>query len=272
MKALNQPIAILAATLLTLIPICGTSHAAVGGSDGGGGDARCAEFSDQVGRIAMGLMNIGQEDINEVSKVVIAKDLWQIKRSMRCLPVAQLDRQARSNPETLETRLFVDSWAKNTEYGKFRLAAHELAVLARYENDGEYFVSNEIVKILSQKSSEFATLVKRKNSLADTVITNPDGSVTFVNPRALDANGRALLIHAFKGAFTPSDQVASGVCKFFGFKRLIDHSEKGIEEHNDTKRLVTVTTISAAGYLAQTETFKVYSVSVPVFTSVTCQD
>lgn len=144
---------------------------------GNGGETNCAEYSDFVGRIVSILYKVGQNEVDTVNPLIRVSDLWDVKRKLVCKPVIQLDRHARSYTSDTHTDLLTSEWAKLSVPQKVRLAAHELAVLANYEKDGEYFMSNDMVAIAEANSEYFKNL-----TLAEQVIQNPDGTVTFLKP------------------------------------------------------------------------------------------
>lgn len=166
------------AVIITMSMVSFFSHAAgEGAGSGGGGDVRCYEYSNLVGQIVKSLAVVGQEKIDSVNPLIRVDQLVGIKQKLKCLPVKKLDRQARSYSEDVRTDLLVTEWQRLEHVEKIKLASHELSVLAGYETDGEYFVSEDIVKIAIENS------VDLKNQMsADTVKNNPDGSVTFHYP------------------------------------------------------------------------------------------
>ncbi len=143
----------------------------------GGGDIRCAEFSDLARKLASALSQAGQIEVNKIDPKIRVLRIEEISSELRCLPVKVLDREARSYPSEMRIDLLVDRWDDLTAIKKLRLVAHELAVLAEYEAEGEYSVSENILNI-AKEHSQFI-----RNSLsASTTITNPDKSVTLFNP------------------------------------------------------------------------------------------
>jgi|GEM_PF-4843168 hypothetical protein len=179
-----------------------------GNSGGGGGDIRCSEYSDMVGRIALVLNNIGQEKVSETLSVVNVKDLWQIKKGLRCIPASKLNRQAFSVPSTRITRLMVEEWQTLSQREKYRLATHELAVLAELEGDGEYFISDELLKII-RESGKLAI----EPVVSEMLTKNPDGSVTYFQPQILNSSGVAVAI------LGDHDSSFTSLCMFLGYKK-----------------------------------------------------
>lgn len=177
-------VSMLTKTFVLLICLSTSSFALAskidGAGSGGGGDVRCFEYSNLVGEVVKSLAIAGQDKVDQLNPLIRVNDLITIKSKLKCLPVEELDRQARSYPEDLHTDLLVSNWDKLGQMEKINLASHELSILAKYENDGEYFVSEDIIKIVSENSKYL------KNQLAaERVINNTDGSVTFFNPFVL---------------------------------------------------------------------------------------
>lgn len=162
-----------------------------GGMGSGGGYVYCAEYQDMVGRIASALVTVGQGTVDGTNKVIRVNDLWSIKKVLTCLPVVELDRQARSNPTSKHTDLLIQvfngiiPWQNLSKTEQMRLAAHELAVLAGYENDGEYFISSDMISILKRYSSQFKLI----DVTADQIFTSADGSVTLYRPYVVGPDG-----------------------------------------------------------------------------------
>jgi hypothetical protein len=138
---------------LTLFGSLLMSSAYAGPRSGGGGDFRCAEYADLADRIASTLAEVGQEKVNSVNDTIRVDDMERVSKRLVCIPVSSLDRQARSYPASGRTDLLVFSWEGLSRPEKVRLTAHEMSILAGYEVDGEYSVSNKLVEIL-QKSSK----------------------------------------------------------------------------------------------------------------------
>lgn len=183
-----------------------SDHAAAkGGMDGGGGDPHCAEYANIAGKISVALARVGQENINKINPLVDARSFWEVKKQMRCVPTESLDRVARSYRPSVKgqpyTELLVSEWAKLSFIAKARLATHELAVMAGYENDGEYFVSEPLFNEIAKHVDDF------KSPFGGEQIYNKDGSVTFVNP-------------TFQGrrVYAAWTDTAMGACRFAGFK------------------------------------------------------
>jgi hypothetical protein len=209
----------------------------------GGGDARCYEYTNLVGEIVKTLVTTGQEKIDQVDSVIRVSELLKIKSALRCIPVDQLDRQARSYPEEVYTDLLVKDWEKLNSLDKINLASHELAVLAKYENDGEYYISEDIVKIVASNSKKL-----RDQMNAEQVTYKADGTATFQNP-FIRINNENRLFGAEKqrdheyyffvisyGDFKQYTQdinaTAKSLCLYLGYKESISFNLVGSK--NDT--------------------------------------
>ncbi|MFL5812783.1 MAG: hypothetical protein ACJ763_04345 [Bdellovibrionia bacterium] len=226
---------IFAFTLLTSLLV---SPAHAGPRSGGGGDARCLEYANLMGEIVKTLALAGQDKINAINPLVRLDDLIQVKRNLRCLPVVQLDRQARSNPATGQTDLLVNEWEKLDLNQKLGLTAHEMSVLAGYENDGEYYISEDLVKIARTNSQAINNRMS-----ADQVMENNDGSVTFIRPFAM-VNGKKFYFGTenkyAKALFLGipvdtihvenerSEPVAQGICKFLQYQNATSYSQSEV--------------------------------------------
>ncbi len=218
-------------TLTAAIP----SLSYAGAGSGGGGDPRCSEYSNVMGNIIKALALAGQDKINSVNPLIRLDDLIKIKQNLKCLPVEELDREARSYPADGHTDLVVDEWEKQGLYEKVNLTAHELSVLAGYENDGEYFVSEDIVKIVRDSSQKMNNLMS-----AEQVIDNPDGSVTLIRPFAVIEGKKTyfatetrtttgyflfVTIGSSKSSWTNPEYKAQGICKFLRYQEKIAYSQ-----------------------------------------------
>lgn len=193
-----------------------------GGQEGKGGDPYCAEFSDSLGRIAAALKTMGQEKINLVNAVINESDLWNIKKRFKCKPVDQLDRQAKSFSAKTETHLDWQKFRDLKFYNRIRLIAHELCVLAEYEGDGEYFVSDDLMRLLTENSEYFKFKLQ-----AEEVIRNPNGSVTFVAP-FLVIGEKVYPFATYQDGEIWGDNAkivaALGICRFMGRKSVETYS------------------------------------------------
>ncbi|MFL5812437.1 MAG: hypothetical protein ACJ763_02570 [Bdellovibrionia bacterium] len=129
-----------------------SSLAHAGKESSGGGNASCAEFADIAGMIVGGLKSLGQAKVSAINPKVKITDLNNVYERLRCIPVNTLDRQARSYPREGRTDLLVKEWRRLSDEKKQRLVAHELAVLARYEVDGQYNISDDITYLADAQS------------------------------------------------------------------------------------------------------------------------
>lgn len=189
-----------------------------GGVNGGGGDVRCAEYQTMAGRIALAFRQIGQPKVNETLDLINVKQIWEIKQGLKCIPDSQIPRQAVSIPSQKLTKLKGEDWEKFNSFEKMRLTLHELAVLAGYEKDGEYMISEVMLELLQKNSVYFNDL-----SHAEHTIRNPDETVTFLNPFVLDQNGKPAYISA-------RDFAGETFCKYIGYFTSV--KEVGVHTHD----------------------------------------
>lgn len=203
---------------------------AVGGADGGGGDARCSEFYHLASKLSVELAKIGQPGIDRVDPLIRADQLRTIVRQLKVLPVHNLDRQARSDSKTLTTSLDVDQYEKLSFLEKLRLVCHELMVLAEVEADGEYAVSDDLYSLA--QTTRLGLGLKSVNYLM-----NSDGTYTVFWPFYFDGFKRH---NISAGNYSSLD----GVCKYLGFS-LYQHFTGNIYTVQDGP----VVAISDSGYL-----------------------
>jgi hypothetical protein len=187
-----------------------------------------------MGEIVKSLALVGQDKINAVNPLVRLDDLIKVKRNLKCLPVQELDREARSYPADGHTDLLVSEWEKQDLYEKISLTTHEMSVLASYENDGEYYISEDLVKIVRTNSQSINNQMS-----AEQVIENKEGSVTLVRPFAMIEGIKVYygiearisqLMYPIIGV-NGSDRlnlgntvtVSEGVCKYLGYQNALDY-------------------------------------------------
>jgi hypothetical protein len=239
------------------LALCGSlapAQTRQGTRDGTGGDTRCEEYVNLVGKITLAFKKIGQAEVQKHNPVLDVEKLWSIKRTpLKCVPVEKLDREARSNSKTMVTTLLAPSWEKRTPYKKLRLAIHELAVLAEYEGEGEYFFSDEMTEILLKYPSEIATMLKRRYELADQTIYNQDGSTTFLVPRVeVKIPGEDVLRRSITVTDTLSvEELGQVVCKFFGYSGAL-HAANGSRRRSREVYNWGGVSFSSKGYVEQT--------------------
>ena len=202
----------LSLTLAAALSFNSSTLFAKGDVDGGGGDARCAEYLDITAKVAIALKKIGQEKISKENPIIKADEIWNIRRApLKCLPGKDLDRQARSYPDKKLTKLDVEKWEKMNRYEKIRLAMHELSVLARYEGDGEYFISDDIKNLLKENPNRLQ--MDMYGEFAKAIVKNKNGSITFFDPFFV-INGKKLLLGRFREiSLYTRTQVANAACK-----------------------------------------------------------
>ena len=176
------------------------------------------------------LKTIGQEKVSRENAVINVDELLRIKQSpLKCLPVKNLDRQARSIPAEKLTKLDAEDWEKMTMFEKIVLVNHELSVLAKYETDGEYFISEDIETILRDNSNSLQIYMYGK--YAKDVDKNPDGSFSLIKPFVIleRKSYRVLTIHSKMLGYNNG---LPGLCLRFGLSA--HESEPGyIDSVND---------------------------------------
>jgi hypothetical protein len=222
--------------LTLFVTLMGSAHA--GPRSGGGGDPRCAEFSNLMGEVVKTLAIVGQDKLNSINPLVRLEDLIKVKRNLRCLPVEELDREAISYPADGHTDLLVSEWENQGMREKLSLTTHEMCVLAGYENDGEYYVSEDLVKAVRANSRKINDQMN-----AEQVIENNDGSTTFVRPFAVmngqkfyfgtEArynNGYLLVIPMTSGLISEQklenpELLAQGICKYLQYQTAVAFSQ-----------------------------------------------
>lgn len=181
-----------------------------GGNSGGGGDIRCAEYSDLVGKIVSTLHGSDPENVAKELHGLDVKVLLRVKKNLKCFPVQELNRQAFSYPQTVTTKLLASSWEEMTYPEKVRLATHELCVLAGYEFDGQYALSQKIMQYLVVPLAIYG----RQNF----GILYSDGSTAFQFPNAEGAWVRGSTI-----------QEADSLCKYLGMGRALKFEVKELK-------------------------------------------
>lgn len=143
--------------LLTTLTLTATAHADGGdgagpGTPGGvvgkapneiGGHAACGQFGDTATKIIAALGRVTQPEIDKTNSMIKISELQEVKKKLTCVPVTTLDRQlqAASDPNAVQTKLLFKSWFHAPPIDRIRLTAHELAVLAQYENSMKKRVS-----------------------------------------------------------------------------------------------------------------------------------
>jgi len=205
---------------LTAIPSqAQNSEVVPGHHTGSGGDSRCADYSDTVSNLASTLFNIGQERMNQINKLVDVTLLWNLSRELKCIPQANLDRDARTDPATKTTYLKTDRWEQLGLLQKARLATHELAVLANLEREGEYRISDAVLNLA--RTHSLMNYLKSKK-----YILNADESITFIEPGYMDlASEEADWYQIDK------DSPVEGVCKYLGYRFALDMKSKSHSTH-----------------------------------------
>ncbi len=125
-----------------------TTLLADGGETRNGGDSACSEFNSFVARIHIAALDIGQMGFDAVNPKIQVHEIARVRKDGKCLPVEDLDREARSDREQMTVYLDRNKWAGLNLERRTRLAAHEVSVLLSYEGEGEYHVSDELFRLL----------------------------------------------------------------------------------------------------------------------------
>lgn len=280
-SSVSSLFAVVTVTLLSQSP------AFAGAGSGGGGDPRCSEYSNLMGEIVKSLAIAGQDKISAVNPLVRLDDLVKVKRNLKCLPVKELDREARSYPADGHTDLLVSEWEKQDLNQKINLTAHEMSVLATYENDGEYYISEDLVKIVRASSKSINAQMS-----AEQVVENVDGSVTLDHPFAMiegqkiyfgiEANISRSNLTMFgslvpkkQGFARPAQDEAEGVCKYLGYQGVLDNalSNEGRYTYVDASpdgHLLGLKTKSETVY-DKAGPYMVTEYEVHTFQSITCK-
>lgn len=239
LKGLNRGILMIAMTVgASLLP----TQAHGGGAHGGGGHHSCQEYVGLAGRIVYELTKIEKNqpelikslpiELNRYKEIL--KGAGDLKKPLTCLPVEQLDRDARSYQDSNSTNLLWQSWNNLILPKKIQLTVHELCVLAGDEVDGQYNVSKDILAIVMQSSSTLKYELQ-----AESVRVNNNKTVTFIRPLA-EVNGEIIYfgyhrvivdsVYALRGLIgtRPSHEYSKtdtyNICKFLGFKRPVSMS------------------------------------------------
>lgn len=187
------------------------------------------------------------------------------------------------NNERLEnnytTTLIVKEWEKLKFSDKLRLITHEFAIAADYENDGEYFISSDFIKILQAKSKYFFY-----RSRAKIVQENPDGTVFFNGPHYyvdLESDQVTLIDgyssesipitreHRIAYEYTNMSSDVNGVCKFLGLSEAI-----GYETYTSGAAASTLASINSNGHVTKTKIAAVYNtqgIGAKIIDSITCK-
>lgn len=210
------------ATCLIALLLALFSHLAIA-SDGtntsGGGDANCQEFNDIAGEVTVALAKVGQRNIAAENPLVRLDDLVKIKRALRCVPENGIPRHAISFPAQKLTKLNSEKWARLNKIQKTNLVIHELAVLAQYEQDGEYYISKSIRNVLAEHPNSLSVLLRLSNVTANEVIVNErDGYVTIVDPYVTFSQHPHLKYRIPKREKFSAWEESNAICKYFGLQ------------------------------------------------------
>ncbi|MEC9281584.1 MAG: hypothetical protein VX642_02645 [Bdellovibrionota bacterium] len=168
-----------------LIPILFTG-VAMAGKASEGGEKYCMQFSNIAGKIANDLLAIGNEKVQKIVPGIDVNEFWERKKVMSCVPVIFLDRTAKSYPSSNQVELLVNdsieisSWNELSRMEKHKLVIHELNVLAGYELDGEYFLSEKLFEVLMKELTQEYSILKMKGS--EVSLDKIKKTVTVISP------------------------------------------------------------------------------------------
>lgn len=132
-----------------------------GDQGGGGGDHRAQEFFEIALTVTKLLKNLDQSEIHAIDYRIKPLELEKlVKTPIKVVPVVIRNRVARSYPSTLSVELDVDKWQKIVSLEqKIKLVSHEILVLARLEDDGEYSISTPLSKLLLASQTGVPALI-----------------------------------------------------------------------------------------------------------------
>lgn len=141
--------------VMSLIVMLFVFEGAYAGKASEGGEKYCmSEFTPLLEKLANDLLILGNDKVTKVAPKIDVNVIWEKARLHSCIPVLELDRSARSYPESnkvellVEESLSISSWQELSSLEKYQLAMHELLVLSGYETDGRYFLSKILLKLL----------------------------------------------------------------------------------------------------------------------------
>jgi hypothetical protein len=201
--------------LVAIVAILPTG-ARAGDKIGNGGVAACSAFVQLVAKIGVALVNVGQERVDQVNRVIRVQELHQKALQFKCLPVSVQDRTAitlndsNGRPTTTlmwESHEGIQGWKDMNELEKLDLASHELAVAAEVESDGVYSTSPDMVR-LAKTHRNFAEL-KCESS------TYINGVFMCVKPFM-----RNLFVNGVMEPKTLFRSKPKGICAYLGFKKV----------------------------------------------------
>ena len=193
--------------MITLVAVGATATQNARAQDkvGNGGHQSCAKFIDFVGRVGAAIGNVEQSKIDKLNRLINGFLLHEESRKFTCLPTEELDRTARTlkiSDKEIRTTLKWKDWDALSTDAKLDLAAHELAVGADLESEGQYFNSQDIV-LFVRGSRQFADL-----KCDD--LSYQDGFITCQNPGYVIQGGK------YKFKFL-NEQTPYAICKYLGF-------------------------------------------------------
>jgi hypothetical protein len=151
-----------------------------------GGEKNCMELYSLASKAINDLFVVGQEKVSERLPMVNLSELFEARKKLRCIPVLELDRTARTEKSTGVLELLVNeesqipSWNELDDKLKLQLVLHEVNIIAGLETDGDYFFSDELVKLLiSNFKKEYLVL---EMTAAKKIFNSSSNTVTLISP------------------------------------------------------------------------------------------
>jgi len=194
---------------LGLFQIQTTAHA--GNESSGGGDEACIEYYDKVNNVAKAFIRLGDDVLQKAHPRLIKDELLEAARSLKCEPVMELDRTARTFLSQRKTQLLKPAWVKLTYLERYRLSAHELMVVLGIEDDGEYSVSTRLF-------SRVLDAGYIGEDRAEKIIPLPNGLVKIIRPFMQIGNERFLYHAPYKIS------LLWGACRSLGFEYDVNYT------------------------------------------------
>ncbi len=194
---------------------------ATGPGASGGGDSICFEFMSLTGLISSSMEILGQQKIDQVNPIVKIHEIVEIRKKLQCEPRYNIGAVAVSYPDKSLTHVSIERWPQTEIRSKLAIAVHELFILARYEDDGEYPLTEPILNFLIAESAAIRNKLSTNHELF-----NPDGTTTFLVPFA-DFNQDHFRIGNSEGDL----QGAHSVCNFFGYKKALSCTYSSVHEY-----------------------------------------
>lgn len=197
--------------IVTALSLCWSLNV-MAGKASEGGEKNCMELYSLASKAINDLFVVGQEKVSERLPMVNLSELFEARKKLRCIPVLELDRTARTEKATGVLELLVNeesqipSWNELSDKLKLQLVLHEINIIAGLETDGDYFFSDELVNLLiSIFKKEYLVLEMTASEKLFNIATN---TVTLVSPKY---NKMSIYKHA-------------AYCEFYGLEGLSDRA------------------------------------------------